>query len=195
MHTLMQIADFASRLISLYSFFIWVRIFLSWINPYPREGSITWYFARMVDPYLNLFRSRKFHVGILDFSPLFAIAVLSVGQSLLSIFAAYGTLRLSWCLQLLLQALWSYGVQVFLMISIIMLVIRTIGAFTHSPAFSRMSVITDPLVRKVQYLFFPKRIVKETTLCLLTLAILLLCYFGIRYIFAILITLTYRIPF
>ena len=39
---LMDMADFLARVLSLYSFFIWIRIFLSWVNPFPREGSLTW---------------------------------------------------------------------------------------------------------------------------------------------------------
>ena len=195
MNVLMELASFLSRLIALYSFFIWIRIFLSWINPYPRQGTITYYFALIVDPYLNLFRSKKFRLGMLDFSPLFAIAVLSIVQSLLQIFAIYGTLRLAWCLQLLLQSIWSYGVSILLLISIIMLIFRTIGAFTHSPSFSAMSRVTDPLVKRIQYLFFPKGIVKETTISLISLILMLLCYVGFRYLFALLISLTMRIPF
>ena len=80
---MLDMANFLARLISLYSFFIWIRIFLSWINPFPREGSLTYYFALIVDPFLNLFRSKHFRVGILDLSPIFAIAVLSLVQSLL----------------------------------------------------------------------------------------------------------------
>ena len=84
MYVMMQIAGFLARLLSLYSFLIWVRIIMSWFVPYPREGSLTWYFSRIIDPYLNLFRSRRFQVGYFDFSPLLAIGLLSVAQSLLS---------------------------------------------------------------------------------------------------------------
>ena len=57
MFFLMKAALFLSRLLALYSFIIWVRIFLSWISPYPQPGSFTYYIAKAVDPYLSLFRS------------------------------------------------------------------------------------------------------------------------------------------
>lgn len=192
---LYQTANFLARLISLYSFFIWIRIFLTWVNPYPRQGTITWYFAKMVDPYLNLFRSRHFRVGMLDFSPLFAIAVLQVGQSILQLFSFYGTLRLSWFLQLLISAVWSYGVSVFMMIAIMLLIFKTIASFTHSPMLSRMGMAVDPLVRKMQDLLFPRRLVKESTITLITLVVAFLCYFGLKYAFIMLSQLSMRIPF
>lgn len=195
MTIMMQIADFLARIISLYSFFIWIRILLSWINPYPRQGSLTWYFAAIVDPYLNLFRSRHFRIGMLDFSPLFAIGLLSVVQSVLNIFSYYGTLRLSWCLQLIIQAFWNYGVSVFLMITIIMLVMRLIGELSHSPAFYNMNMITDGIISKVQELFFPGRLVKRTTLSIIALVIMVLCYFACKYALGLLINLAARIPF
>lgn len=192
---LMQLADFASRIISLYSFLIWIRILLSWINPYPRQGSLTWYFAAIVDPYLNMFRSRRLRIGMLDFSPLFAIALLSVVQSVLSIFARTGTLRLSWCLSLVIQAIWSYGVSVFLMITIIMLILRLIGELTGNIAMSRSNMVTDELISKVQQLFFPNRLVKRTTLTIIALVIMVLSYFAGRYFFYLLNNLAIRIPF
>ena len=59
MYFLMKAALFFSRLIALYSFLIWIRIFISWVVPYPRPGSFTYYLGRIVDPYLGLFRSEK----------------------------------------------------------------------------------------------------------------------------------------
>ena len=188
------LAALLSRLISLYSFFIWIRIILSWFSPYPRPYSFTWYFSRMVDPYLGIFRSRKFVIGYFDLSPLLAVAVLSVVQSVLQLFAAFGTLRVSWIVAVFLQAFWSYGLSLFFWIAIIMMILRTISAFSRGGTFSRMYNVMDPLVRKVQSLFFPRRLVKDTTLCVLTLAILIVLYFVCRYLVSMLITLAYRIP-
>ena len=192
---LLDMAAFFARLISLYSFFIWIRIFLSWVNPYPREGSLTYYFALIVDPFLNLFRSKHFRVGILDISPIFAIAVLSLLQSLLKLFSVYGTLRFGWILSLLLQYLWSYGIQIFLMFAIIIMIVRTIATFTGSFALSRIATLADPLMKKVRETFFSRRLVKDTTLALLTLAILIAIYGMLNFILSYLISYAMRIPF
>ena len=183
---LTQLAAFLSRLISLYSFFIWLRIIMSWFNPYPRQGSISWYFS--------LFRSRRFIIGYFDFSPLFAIALLSVAQSLLEVFAMTGYMSLSLVIIYLLQAFWSYGLSVLLIILIILLAIRTIASFTHSPGLSRMNGVTENIIRKVQMLFFPHRIAKESTLAIIALVIAVLAYFACRYLIIVLMNLAFIIP-
>ena len=192
---LMDMADFLARVISLYSFFIWIRIFLSWINPFPREGSLTWYLAMIVDPFLNLFRSSRFRVGILDISPIFAIAVLSLAQSLLKLFSIYGTLRLGWVVSLLLQYVWSYGIQIFLIFAIIIMVVRTIAAFTGSFSLSRLAALADPLMKKVREVFFTRRLVKDTTLAVTTLIIMIVLYIALSYLINYLVILSMRIPF
>lgn len=192
---LAQIAGFTARLISLYSFFIWIRIIMSWFNPWPREGSITWYFAKLVDPYLNLFRSKKFVIGYFDFSPLLAVGLLAVIQSLLNIYSVFQVMTLSLVIQMMLSAFWTYALSLLLIILIILLAIRTIGAFTHSYGLSRMNAVTENIIRKVQNLFFPNRIVKETTLCVITLAIAVLAWFASRWLVGFLIALAARIPF
>lgn len=192
---LAQIAGFTARLISLYSFFIWIRIIMSWFNPWPREGSITWYFAKLVDPYLNLFRSKKFVIGYFDFSPLLAVGLLAVIQSLLNIYSVFQVMTLSLVIQMMLSAFWTYALSLLLIILIVLLAIRTIGAFTHSYGLSRMNAVTENIIRKVQNLFFPNRIVKETTLCVITLAIAVLAWFASRWLIGFLIALAARIPF
>jgi len=192
---LAQIAGFTARLISLYSFFIWIRIIMSWFNPWPREGSITWYFAKLVDPYLNLFRSKKFVIGYFDFSPLLAVGLLAVIQSLLNIYSVFQVMTLSLVIQMMLSAFWTYALSLLLIILIVLLAIRTIGAFTHSYGLSRMNAVTENIIRKVQNLFFPNRIVKETTLCIITLAIAVLAWFASRWLIGFLIALAARIPF
>ena len=107
------IALFIARLLEIYSFIIWIRIMLSWINPFPAVGSFTYYLASIVDPYLNMFRSSRFRAGMLDFSPLIGIGLLTVVQSVFQIYGTYGMMTLSLIVMLFLNAFWSYGIQIF----------------------------------------------------------------------------------
>ncbi len=193
---LMRAALFLSKLISLYSMFIWVRILLSWFNPYPRQGSITYYFGCLVDPFLNLFRSRHFRVGMLDFSPVVAIAILSLVQSIVNIFATYGFITLGLILALALQTIWSYGLSFFFLIAIISLIFRTLTSFTGSTGVMyQIGCITAPLAQKVKKTFFPRRLVQDSTVNLITLIITILLYVGTQYLFMYLIIWSQRIPF
>lgn len=193
------IALFIARLLSIYSFVIWIRIMSSWINPFPRPGSFTYYLACIVDPYLNTFRSSRFRAGMLDFSPIIGIGVLSVVQSVFEIYGTYGMMSLSLIVQLFISAFWSYGVSIFFTFGFILLVMKTIASFMTGSNFSmvmeRMGTFTDPITNWVQRTFFKTRFVRKTTLNLITLAIFIVLYFAIRYLFNIAIHLAVRIPF
>ncbi len=193
------IALFIARLLSIYSFVIWIRIMASWINPFPRPGSFTYYLACIVDPYLNTFRSSRFRAGMLDFSPIIGIGVLSVVQSVFEIYGTYGMMSLSLIVQLFISAFWSYGVSIFFTFGFILLVMKTIASFMNGSNFSmvmeRMGTFTDPITNWVQRTFFKTRFVRKSTLNLITLAIFIVLYFAIRYLFNIAIHLAVRIPF
>ena len=194
-----QLALFIARVLDLYSFIIMMRILMSWINPYPQPGTFTWYVSRLTDPFLNAFRSRHLMIGMLDFSPMIAIGLLAVVKSVFEIYGTIGRMSLSLILQLFLSAFWSYGVQLFFTLLFIMLVVKTIASFmsgsNFSYAVSRMTSVLDPLEDKIRNTFFRRSIPKQTTLNLITLLIVGVSYFVVKYIFNLLLFLVIRIPF
>ena len=197
MFFLMKAALFLSRLLALYSFIIWVRIFLSWISPYPQPGSFTYYIAKAVDPYLSLFRSDKARIGALDFSPVIAVGILSVIESLLNVFGIYGTVTFGIILSQIILAFWSYGVSIFLWISIIMLIFRTIASFSSNPAFYNMQSalsFTNPIISFVRRCF-GARIMKDRTLNIIALLVAIMLYIVLRHLFGVLAFYAMRIPF
>lgn len=195
---LMKAALFLSRLLALYSFLIWIRIFLSWITPYPQAGTFTYYIARIVDPFLSAFRSSKARIGMLDFSPVIAVGVLSVVQSILNVFGYSGYLTFGIILAQIIAAFWGYGVSIFLWISIIMLIFRTIASFSSNPAFynmqQNMGMMTNPIISFVRRCFGP-RIVKDRTLNIVSLIVAIMLYFVLKRVFGILAAYALRIPF
>ena len=197
MYFLMKAALFFSRLIALYSFLIWIRIFISWVVPYPRPGSFTYYLGRIVDPYLGLFRSEKARIGVLDFSPIIAVGILAIFQSILQVYGTFGFLTFGYILAVVIQAIWSYGISVFLWISIIMLIFRTIASFSSNPAFYNMQramSFTNPIINFVQRCF-GSRIMKDRTVNIISLVVALMLYFVLKRGFTILAYYALRIPF
>ena len=193
-HALMSISLFFARLIEIYSFLIWIRIIVSWVRPYPRPGSFTYYMAKAVDPFLGLFRSSKARIGVLDFSPIIAIGILAVVQSLLSVYGMYGFLTLGIILANIIYAFWSYGLSIFLFFSIIMLIFKTTAAFTHNPMMYGMSgQFSDPISNMVRK-SFSNRIPKDSTVALISLAINIALYFVLKQAFGMLANLALRIP-
>ena len=198
MLVLMKIALFFSRLLALYSFIIWIRIFLTWINPYPRVGSFTYYIAKIVDPYLSVFRSSKAQIGMLDFSPVIAIGLLSVVESVLTVFGYYGRVTFGIILAQVISAFWGYGVSIFLWLAIITLIFRTIASFSSNPAFYNaqqgFGMIGNPIITFVRRCFGP-RIVRERTINIISLIVAIMLYFVLKRIFEILTIQALRIPF
>ena len=194
MHVLMSVSLFLARLLEIYSFIIWIRIIVSWVRPYPRPGSFSYYMARIVDPYLGLFRSSRARIGMLDFSPIIAIGLIAVVQSLLSVYGTYGFLTLGIILANIIYAFWAYGISIFLFFAILMLIFRTIAAFTHNPMMYGMAgQFSDPISNMVRR-SFTRSIPKDSTVALISLVINIALYFVLKRAFLILADLALRIP-
>ena len=81
-----QIAGFLSALIGVYTLIIFASIIVSWVFsfgvrvPYSRPLNAVLDFLRDVtNPYLRIFRRLGLQFGPIDFSPIAAILVLTIG--------------------------------------------------------------------------------------------------------------------
>ncbi|MBU5210986.1 YggT family protein [Bacillus sp. Gen3] len=81
---MLLIGKFLTDLISIYSYIIIIYIFMSWFNA--QQTSIGQLFARICEPYLEIFRRFIPPIGMIDISPIVAIIVLR--------FASYGLFQL-----------------------------------------------------------------------------------------------------
>lgn len=192
------VALFISRLIGLYLMLIWIRIIFSWFSPYPRPGSFTYFLSMLVDPYLDMFRTKFLRMGFFDFSPLIGIGVLEVVRSIFTIYGTYGVMRLSFIVQLFIEMFWSYGISLFFIMFGLFLLLRTIGSFMPGTRFQmNMNALTgsiENMERRFFRMLFPNRIVRDSTMnvvfCFLTVGLYILC----RYLFLLLLQLASRIP-
>ena len=79
-----MVANFIYQVFELYWWVIIIRVFLTWIP------SINWYdgapraLSMLVDPYLNLFRRIIPPFSGIDFSPIIALILLRIIQSILT---------------------------------------------------------------------------------------------------------------
>ena len=192
------VALFISRLIGLYLMLIWIRIIFSWFSPYPRPGSFTYFLSMLVDPYLDMFRTKFLRMGFFDFSPLIGIGVLEVVRSIFTIYGTYGVMRLSFIVQLFIEMFWSYGISLFFIMFGLFLLLRTIGSFMPGTRFQmNMNALTgsiENMERRFFTMLFPNRIVRDSTMnvvfCFLTVGLYILC----RYLFLLLLQFASRIP-
>lgn len=194
---LMRISLYLARILNAYSMLIWIRIILSWIYPNPGRNNFVYWMGRLVDPYLFIFKSRKSTIGRLDFSPIFAIGVIYVFQGIFQYYGVMGTLTLASILYLFLSALWSYGLSIYFWVLFIALVFRTIAAFSPMSnrfAYSQVSSASEAVTDFVRQMA-GRRLMSERTVCIISLILVIVCYFMTRYLVGWLSTLVLRIPF
>ncbi len=129
---LMAVANLLASLLSLYSLLIWIRIILSWLKT-GFENPLSYYLGKIVDPYLSWFRGVTVLVrSRFDLTPLLALAVLSVVQSLLRLFGTHGTITVVMVIALLLQTLYSFIVHPILFFFFILLLVRLYFCYKRS---------------------------------------------------------------
>ena len=191
----MQILEYLIKAISFYSFLILIRVMSTWFVPYNRPGSITYYLAQIVDPYLNLFRSRFFRVGMIDFSAIIAIVTLNLAESALSMILISGEFRFAYLLVMIIQFTWQYVFQFIYFVLGIILILKLIGLYGGFQSLLQVGNFLNPILYKLSKLIFKDRLVKLSTLVLIMLLMLVACYFATEQILTILLNICIRIPF
>lgn len=195
---LMKLALYGGRLLEAYSLLIWIRIIFSWFQRYPQRNSFVYYMGKMVDPYLKVFQSRKSTIGALDFSPIFAIGVLYIFQSLLNIFGIYGRITFSAMVQIFIFTFWNYGLSIYFWVLFFALIFKTVASFSRNPgmwnAASAVGTAANPVTDFVRS-FAKNRILPEKTVNLISLGLTAVMWFVCHYLVQYLIQVAVHIPF
>ncbi len=159
---LAALARIVGAVVSIYMLLCIVRIFFSWMPSLmnTRWGSLI---ARFTDPYLNLFKAIPlFRTQTIDFSPIVALAVLSVVNNLFMTLSYAVRITLGFILSLLLDAGWS-AVSFILGFFLVIVLIRIIGYVarlaTLHPLWQILDGIINPLLFRVNRLIYRGRAV------------------------------------
>lgn len=174
-----QLMGALSFFVSVYMLLIFIRIVLTWFTGI-RHGGFQDILARITDPYLNWFRRfTVLRVGFLDLSPIVALGVLSLVNRIFSTLARYGTITIGIVLAMILQALWA-AVSFFLGFLIIVLILRLVAHLakvnSYSPFWRVVETISQPVLFRINRIFFKNRIVNFGTSVILSIAGLGICY-------------------
>lgn len=136
--------------VSLYMLLLMARIILTWF-PSGLEGRPLQLLASATDPYLDLFRGITWlSTGGMDFSPLAALAVLSVLTQILSTAAAYGRISLGIILALVLGAAWSIFAFFFGFLGLAMLA-RLVAYLARWNSLHPVWRVVDALINPVMF--------------------------------------------
>lgn len=109
--------------VKIYSYLCIIYIFLSWLGSNSRGG----FLYEICEPYLSWFRRFKFtQIGMVDFSPILAIGILSIFAGLLFQIAetrTFSLLRLALTIVSIVWSFFSFLLNFFIIILIIRLVL------------------------------------------------------------------------
>jgi YggT family protein len=180
-----MIFGFMATLLGFYSMLIIIRIILTWFSG-ANYGRPLQLLAQITDPYLNWWRQRfRLQAGILDLTPLAAMAALSVVQTVFAAIARQGRISPAIIIIVCLNALWSV-VSFILGFCILVLALRLFAYFINANMFSHFWQIVDAISRSMLYsinsIIFRKRIVSFFTGIISAIAVLIVAMAAGRFI-------------
>lgn len=147
---------------SVYMFLIMTRVILSWF-PVAAPGRFLSLLNSMTDPYLDVFRRVRFlRSQTVDFSPVAALAVLSVLTQIFTTAATYGTVTVGFILALVVRAVWSFF-SFFLSFLGFAMTARLIAYLAHwnslHPVWRVVDALINPMLFRVNRVLYRNRIV------------------------------------
>ncbi len=179
----MQTALILAQVISIYNILIWIRIILTWVAPMTNISNSSFYniLKQVVDPFLSLFRNVKFlKTQRMDFTPLLAFAVLSIVQSILSLFGSTGSISLGIVLALIINTLWTYFLSPLCIILIGLIIFRLVLCYRKGPNTITMIRSIESIISSyldwMQKIFFVGRIVSDRLLLIVSTIVTTLLY-------------------
>lgn len=198
--TLMQLARVLASLVSIYSFLIWIRVVFTWVRipGQMMENPVLTFLRKIVDPYLNWFSPLSgLKRSNFDLTPLAALAVLSIFQSIFRMFGTYGKLTIGMVLAMIVQTLWGYLVSPLFWFIMIILVIRLVFCYRRSPNtmyYIRMLDSMDgDLLDFAQRLFFSGKAVSDRTVVWSSTIFYLVAFLAAKYLVGLLVSFLVRL--
>ena len=144
------IAKLLGALTSLYMILCTIRVFMSWAPGF-ELGKAGRLLSAAVDPYLAIFsRIRFLKSERFDFSPIAALAILSVANNMFSTIALTGRISFGFLLSLVLGAIWSAFAFIFSFLAACALV-RILVFLARWNSLHPIWVILDSILNPVLY--------------------------------------------
>jgi YggT family protein len=181
----------------IYSLIIFIRIIFSWFGDmvYGKPVEII---NRITDPYLDWWRNKlRLNVVGFDFSVIPAVVFLSFIQNIFKILSVSEKITFGFLLAQILLSLWNIF-SFIIVFFIIVIVIRAIGYLNngdiYSPFWSFIESISQPLLYRMNRIFFGKKIGSYITGIFLSLLFLIILLVGGKIIIMILSGILYKLP-
>jgi YggT family protein len=187
-----------SGALNIFSILIFIRIVLSWFDGSVNFGRPFDIICGITDPYLNYFRRfTGLRAGNIDLSPIAALAVLSIVNSVVSTIARSGRISLGIIFAICLGAVWSaasFIIGFFTIILVLRLVAYLLSANTYAPFWRIIDAIAAPVQFRINRIIFKNRIVKYLTGLIVSIAVFVLLWAALGLITGLLQKLFIGLP-
>ena len=183
--------------VSIYSLLCVVRIILTWIPGASYTGPGR-FLSALCDPFLNAFRFGWLRFGAIDFSPLFALAVLTAATILFQNLGNGAKITLAAILAMTITIAWSIisSILTFLLIILVVrLIVFLTGADRSSSLWSQIDASLNPLVYSITRFFSGSRPIAYKNALILAIVLTLIIRFGGVFAIGGLVAICSMIPF
>jgi YggT family protein len=191
------IMNFLGGILSFYMILIFIRVALSWF-PGAQYGKAGALLSRATDPYLNWFRRFTFlRIAQWDLSPIAAIAVLSVMNTIFLTLARFGRITAGIILSILLSVIWSV-LSFMLSFFIIIVALRLAAYLTNRDVYHGFWQIIDrvssPILYRINRIIFGRRLVRYMIGIVVSLGVLLILRIGLGFLADRALNILARLP-
>ena len=165
------------QVINIYLFLCFIKILLSWV-PSAAYSSFGRVLSSICDPYLNWFRRFKFtQIGMVDFSPILSLGILSIAAQLISTLVATGSISLWGLAAAMIQLIWSFAgflLNFLLIFLVIRLIYDIFSSSNGSPFWYNLDRLLNPVISKATGFFSQRNLSYRSRLIITILLILFL---------------------
>lgn len=143
----------ATGLVTIYTIMCFIRIIITWF-PGLAYTAFGRFLSAMCDPYLGLFSRLPLRLGMLDFSPVVAIGLLTLLSSLLSSVSVTGYIRIGYIFSGLVTLVWSVAqslLSVLLLVILVRFVVECVtgGNISYNSVWRSLDSALSPIVYRI----------------------------------------------
>lgn len=193
------IFKFAASVVNLYSLICFVRIIITWF-PGAAFTGFGRFLAAICDPFLNLFRGVKWlRFGMVDFSPMIAIAILTALSTILGNIALTGVFSISYILSLGVSLIWSIISSLGRFLLIILIIRYLVMIFSknsnyYGSIWSQLDSALSPFVYRITNFFGGGKSLDYKKALLIAIVMILVIIFAGGFLVSYFISLIKMLP-
>jgi YggT family protein len=185
-------------LTSVYMIMVFLRVMLTWFSGVAL-GKPYELLSKATDPYLHWFRRfPALRTENMDFSPIVALASLSIANNIFVTIGTYGKISIGIILSMVLSSVWSAAAFLLMLFAILIgirLISQASGRNSILPIWRAVDALIKPVLYRINRIIYKDRLVTYKTGMISAVAVLIGGRLVGGILFGIISGLLARLPF